>query len=484
MSLREHLPRRRVIGVIGGPLAAGLMLLAGPPADLDPAAWQVAALTVLMATWWVTEALPIAATALLPAAALPLLGVSSPESAMAPYANPMIFLFLGGFLIAMAIQRWGLHRRIALLILSLTGGRDDLLVAGFMLATALLSMWVSNTATAAMMLPIGLSVIGLVESRTGQSDRKFTLALLLSIAFGANIGGLGTLIGTPPNAFLAGYVGERFGIQIGFAQWMAVGVPVSMTMLLLAWAVLTRWAFPLPRQAIPGVDELIDQERRQIGAMQRTERRVLTVFVLTALAWVMRPWLESVLPVQVQISDAGIALVGALALFLVPADRKNLQFLLDWEDTRGLPWGVLVLVGGGLSLGVAIDESGLAGYVAGLLAGIGGWPSPVLVLSIAVLAALMSHVTSNTATAATLLPLVTSLALSIELHPLLLGVPVALAASAAFMLPVATPPNAIVFGSDRITVPDMVRAGAILTFAGAIVATAAAFLLAPFFLGF
>ncbi len=476
--------RRRWIGLIGGPLAAGIMLLAGPPAGLGQDAWFVAALTVLMATWWVSEALPIAATALLPAAALPLLGVSSPEQTMAAYANPMIFLFLGGFLIAMAIQRWGLHRRIALLILSATGGRDDLLVAGFMGATALLSMWVSNTATAAMMLPIGLSVIGLVESSSGKTDRHFTLALLLGIAFGANIGGLGTLIGTPPNAFLAGYIGDRFEMQIGFAQWMAVGVPVSATMLVLAWWVLTRWAFPLPGQAIAGVGELIEQERRQIGPMQRTERRVAVVFVLTALAWVMRPWLESILPGAVAISDAGIALVGALALFLVPADVRRLKFLLDWEDTRGLPWGVLVLVGGGLALGVAIDESGLAGAIATLLSGMGDWPAPLLVLSVAVLAALMSHVTSNTATAATLLPLVTSLALTIGIHPLLLGVPVALAASAAFMLPVATPPNAIVFGSDRITVPDMVRAGALLTFAGAGVATLAAFLLAPRVLGF
>nr|WP_207161221.1 DASS family sodium-coupled anion symporter [Halorhodospira halophila] len=470
--------------MIGGPLAAAAMLLAGPPAGLEPEAWYVAALTVLMATWWVSEALPIAATALLPAVALPLLGVASPEQAMASYANPMIFLFLGGFLIAMAIQRWGLHRRIALLILSATGGRDDLLVAGFMGATAMLSMWVSNTATAAMMLPIGLSVISLVETSSGKTDRHFTLALLLGIAFGANIGGLGTLIGTPPNAFLAGYMGDRFDIQIGFAQWMVVGVPVSAIMLVLAWWVLTRWVFPLPGQAIEGVGELIEQERRQIGPMQRTERRVAVVFVLTALAWVMRPWLESVLPGSVAISDAGIALLGALALFLVPADVRRLKFLLDWEDTRGLPWGVLVLVGGGLALGVAIDESGLAGAIAALLSGMGSWPAPLLVLSVAILAALMSHVTSNTATAATLLPLVTSLALAIDIHPLLLGVPVALAASAAFMLPVATPPNAIVFGSDRITVPDMVRAGALLTFAGAGIATLAAFLLAPWVLGF
>lgn len=484
MSTTAKASYRRWIGLVGGPLAAGAMLLAGAPGELDTAAWHVAALTVLMATWWVTEALPISATALLPAGALPVLGVMEPEAAMAPYANPIIFLFLGGFLIAVAIQRWALHRRIALLILGVTGGRDDRLVGGFMVATALLSMWVSNTATAAMMLPIALSVIGLLESETGYSERNFTVALLLSIAFGANIGGLGTLIGTPPNAFLAGYMSDRFDLQIGFAQWMLVGVPVSLVMLVLAWTFLTRWAFPLPRKPIQGVAELIEQERRQIGAMQYTERRVLAIFLLTALAWVFRPWLEGVLPGSIALSDAGIALAGALALFLVPSDVRRLRFLLDWEDTRHLPWGVLVLVGGGLSLGVAIDESGLAAHVAGLLSGIGAWPAVALVLAVATLAALMSHVTSNTATAATLLPLVSSLALTLELHPLLLSVPVALAASAAFMLPVATPPNAIVFGSNRITVPDMVRAGAILTLAGAAVATAAAFLIAPWALGF
>jgi solute carrier family 13 (sodium-dependent dicarboxylate transporter), member 2/3/5 len=471
--------RRHWIGRVTGPVVAIGMLLIPAPADLDPAAWRVAALTLLMGIWWVTEALPIPATALLPAALLPLLGVSSPKEAAAPYANPLIMLFLGGFLIAMAIQRWGLHRRMALFILRIAGHRDDLLVGGFMLATAILSMWVSNTATAAMMLPIGLSVIALVEKSGEESDRRLPLALLLGIAFAANIGGMGTLIGSPPNAFLAGFMGERYDVQIGFAQWMLLGVPIAIVMLTLAWLVLTRWAFPLPRKPIDGLDDLIERERGKIGRMQRSEWRVAIVFACTVVAWITRPWIESLLPDFIAISDAGIALLGALALFLTPAGNKPSQFLLKWDDTRELPWGVLVLVGGGLSLGVAIDDSGLAEYLAALPSGLGTWPPIALVLIIAALAALLSHVTSNTATAATLIPLVTSFARSIDLDPLLLAVPVALAASAAFMLPVATPPNAIIFASKRVTVPDMVRAGAGLTLAGIILATAAAFFLAP-----
>jgi solute carrier family 13 (sodium-dependent dicarboxylate transporter), member 2/3/5 len=477
--------RRQWIGRVSGPVAAlGLLVFIPAPTGLDPAAWRVAALTLLMGIWWVTEALPIPATAILPAALLPLLGVSSPQEAAAPYANPLIMLFLGGFLIAMAIQKRGLHRRIALFILGIAGHRDDLLVGGFMLATAFLSMWVSNTATAAMMLPIGLSVIALVGKSDNQPEGPLPLALLLGIAFAANIGGMGTLIGTPPNAFLAGFMGDRYGVGIGFAQWMFLGVPVAIVMLTLAWLVLTRWAFPLSRQPIEGLDDLIERERGKIGRMQRSEWRVAIVFACTVVVWIMRPWIEPLLPDFFAISDAGIALLGALALFLIPAGTDPPQFLLKWEDTRELPWGVLVLVGGGLSLGVAIDDSGLAGYLAALPSGLGTWPPLALVLIVAALAALLSHVTSNTATAAILIPLVTSFALSIDLDPLLLAVPVALAASAAFMLPVATPPNAIIFASQRVTVPEMVRAGAGLTLAGIVLATPAAFFLAPRVFGF
>jgi solute carrier family 13 (sodium-dependent dicarboxylate transporter), member 2/3/5 len=471
---------RHRIGLAAGPLMAGGMLLLGPPAGFGVDAWIVAALTLLMATWWVSEAVPISVTALLPVAVLPIFDVRPIAEVTAPYAHPLIFLFLGGFLIALAIQRWNLHLRIALRILSIAGQRPDRIVAGFMGGTALLSMWVSNTATAAMMLPIGLSVLIIMEGhRTSEpleSQRRFAVALLLGIAFGANIGGLGTLIGTPPNALLAAFMAETYGMAIGFGQWMLIGVPVSVTLLAGAWWILTRLAFPLERTDIPGVDALIALKRTELGPLSGSERRVLCVFVLTAAGWVLRPWIETLLP-GLHLSDAGIAMLGALALFLLPAAGAP-GALLDWHMTRDLPWGVLLLVGGGLSLGTAIEQSGLAVLIAGFLSGLGVLPVGLIVAAVALLTMLLSHVTSNTASAATLLPIASSLAVGIGEAPLLLAVPVALAASCAFMLPVATPPNAIVFGSERIAVIDMVRAGSGISALALVVVVAAVLLLA------
>ncbi len=450
---------REQIGLVAGPLLAGLMLWAGPPEALAQAAWLVAALTVLMAVWWISEALPIAATALLPLVILPLLGVSDFAAAATPYANPVVFLFLGGFLIALGIQASGLHRRIALLILGAFGARPHRLVGGFMLATALLSMWISNTAAAALMLPIALSVLVLLEREGTRLPATLAVALMLAIAWGANIGGMGTLIGTPPNALLAAYMAEQ-GINVSFARWLLLGVPLVTVLLLLAWWVLVRVAHQLPRQPLPGVDDLLGRERAALGVMDSAQKRVLAVFVLVALAWVTRPLLESVWPA---ISDAGIALAGGLLLFLLPAAGVTGRPILVWRDTRELPWGVLVLVGGGLSLGSAIDHSGLAAALAALLQGLDGAPLPLVLLLVATLTLLLSHVTSNTATAAMLIPLAAGLAPVLDVPVMLLVVPVVLAASCAFMLPVATPPNAIVFGSERLTIPDMLRAGAPLS---------------------
>jgi solute carrier family 13 (sodium-dependent dicarboxylate transporter), member 2/3/5 len=477
-------PWRQRLGLLLGPALFLLMLWADPPGEMALPAWQVAALTLLMAVWWVTEAVPIPVTALLPVALLPLLGVVDINEAAAPYANPLIFLFLGGFVIALGLQRWNLHRRIALLILGAAGQRLDQLVGGFMAATAGLSMWVSNTATAALMLPIGISVLVLLEDQgvTEAEGRNFSLALLLGIAFAANIGGMATLIGTPPNALLAGYLSDHHGISIGFVQWMAVGLPVALTLLVACWWVLCRLAFPLSHRHIAGIDTLIRQQHESLGPISGPERRVAVVFTAVALAWLTRPLLDTLIP-GLSLTDPGIAILGALALFLIPAGGGRGENLLDWDATRQLPWGVLVLVGGGLSLGAAIGSSGLSEVVATALGGLSGWPVWIVVSMVALTAMLLSHVTSNTATAATLLPLAAALAVTLGEHALLLTVPVALAASCAFMLPVATPPNAIVFGSGRISVPDMVHAGWRLSLLALVVVTGAVLVLVERVLG-
>lgn len=480
----DRLTRAKIgIGLPLGPLLAiGLLMLEGP-AGLPPDAWRVVALVAWMATWWVLEPVPIAATALLPVAILPLLGVSPINDVAAPYANPLIFLFLGGFLLAEAIQRWGLHRRIALLVLRIAGHRADRLVGGFMIATAWLSMWVSNTATAALMVPIGVSVLVMLERQgRGEGSHRLELSLLLGIAMAANIGGMGTLIGTPPNALLAGFMADNYDIQIGFLEWMLVAFPPAAILLALAWWLLTRYIYPLESGALPGVAAMLREQTRDLGRVSPPERRVAIIFTLVALAWVTRPLLEAWF--DVALSDAGIAVMGALLLFMVPARWRQRQFLMDWDSAKHLPWGVLIMVGGGLSLGNAIEGSGLAAGIAEGLGTFGTWPVWALVALVILVVMTMSHVTSNTATAAAMLPLTASLTVSLGASPLLLSVPVAMAASCAFMLPVATPPNAVVFASGRLTVLEMVRAGAPVGLAAIGVIGLAIFLLAMPILGF
>ena len=448
-----------------GPAVFAAFLLRPPGGSFDPDAWVVLGLTLFMAIWWITEAAPIPVTAALPVALLPVLGVVPIAEATAPYANPLIFLFVGGFAVALAVQRWNLHRRVALAILDFSGHRLDRLTGGFMLATAGLSMWVSNTATAALMLPIALSVLAVVETdpeARGAGSRP-AVALLLGIAFAANIGGMATLIGSPPNALTAAFLNERYGLEIGFVQWLMMGLPIAALLLAFTWWSLTHWLFPVHRIGLTSLGDMIVQQRAELGGWSSAERRVATIFGIVAMAWLLRPLLNDFLPLD--LTDAGIAVLGAVLLFLLPSGRPEQRFLLAWENTRDLPWGVLILVGGGLSLGAAIEGSGLAALIAESLQGVVQMPFWILIFGVILLTMSLSHVTSNTATTATLLPLVAALAVQTSTGPVILTVPVALAASAAFMLPVATPPNAIVFGSDRLTVLDMVRGGALPSFA-------------------
>lgn len=483
-SNAQRWQRRKItIGLLGGPAVAAILLISGTPNAMPDEAWRVVALTAWMAIWWILEPVPMPITALLPIALLPLLGVVDVNAAAAPYANPLIFLFLGGFMLAEAIQRWNLHRRIALAVLTVAGKRPDHLVAGFMGATALLSMWVSNTATAALMVPIGLSVLTLLERDEGAADqRSLQLCLLLGIALAANIGGMGTLIGTPPNALLAGFVADNYGIEIGFAQWMLVGVPPAAALLLIGWWLLTRWIYPVSRSPLDGISAVLSQQAEDLGKMTRPEQRVAAVFALVALSWMGRPILENM--TGLTLSDGGIAVIGALLLFVIPARWGQRQFLMDWKSAQNLPWSVLLLVGGGLSLGSAIESSGLAEVVASMMAVFASWPTWAMIFMVVVIVMLMSHVTSNTATAAAIIPLAAALTVSMAQSPLLLTVPVAMAASCAFMLPVATPPNAVVFGSGKIQVSDMLRAGAVMSGVAVMVICMAVFGLAMPVLGF
>ncbi|MDX1624216.1 MAG: DASS family sodium-coupled anion symporter [Gemmatimonadota bacterium] len=468
-------PRAR-IGLVAGPLLFAGMLALGTPAGLEPDAWRSAAVGALMATWWITEPIPLPATALLPIALFPLLGVGDPAEAAAPYAHPLIFLFLGGFLLALAMERWELHRRIALAILGRTGTRPRGIVAGFMATAGLLSMGISNTATTLMLLPIGISVLRLTE---GRKTGSFGAALMLGLAFGASVGGVATLIGTPPNALTAAFLEEAYGVRIGFARWLLIGLPLVAVALPATWLLLTRVAFRLPPGRIPGVGRLIEAERDELGPMSPAERRVSIVFAITAAAWVTRPLLERAIP---GLSDAGIAILAGIALFLVPAREGDR--LLNWRWARRLPWGVLILFGGGLSLASAVDRTGLAAWLAESTGGLAGSPYIAVVLAVVVATILFSELASNTASAATFLPVVGAVAVTMGVDPLLLVIPAGLAASGGYMLPVATPPNAIVYGSGAVTVPQLVRAGGLLDLLFAVlVPLAAVLLVAPLFGG-
>ncbi len=452
----------RPVTVLAGAILGAGVIMSPAPEGVAPDAWKVLGVALWMAFWWLTEALPVTVTALMPLIVFPVLGLFDFKTSAAPYAHPLIFLFMGGFIIARAIEAWNLHRRIALLIVRAFGTRPDYLIAGFMLATALLSMWVSNTATTVMMLPIALSIIGVLnEKEDAEVAANTATALLLGIAYSASIGGAGTLVGTPPNALLAAFAQDRLGIELGFAEWMTIGLPVVLIMLPLSWLLLTRITCPVARRPIPGAEEVIKAEIEALGPMSIEEKRVLAVFVLTALSWIFRPLITKSFP-DIGLTDSGIALIGALSLFLIPASKADGSTLMTWPRAVTLPWGVLLLFGGGLSLAGAISKSGLADTIGGSLAGLEGLPSIILLAAVTSLIVFLTEITSNTATTAVFLPIVSTVAIGMGIAPMELLIPVALAASCAFMMPVATPPNAIVFASERLTVAQMAKAGFLL----------------------
>ena len=476
---RQRLAPR--LGLWLGLAALTATLVLPTPEGMAPEAWRAAGVGLLMAVWWTTEALPIAATSLVPLAAFPLVGVATAEGAAAPYANPIVFLFLGGFLLAKGMERWGLHRRIALGVVARVGTEPRRIVLGFMLAAALLSMGVSNTATAVMMLPIALSVVELArrdDVGSDEDDRTFALVLLLGVAYGCSVGGMGTLIGTPTNALLAGFVAETYGAEVSFAGWLAVGLPLVAVGLALVYGLLTRVIFPVRLPGLPGGRQFIREQIAALGPLSAPERRVGLVFGATAVLWSTRPIFEGAVP---GLSDAGLAVLGALLLFALPAGdaRQPGARLLDWETARTLPWGVLLLFGGGLSLAAAISDTGLAAWIGASLAVFAGLPTWALVGVVVAVVVGLTELTSNTATAAAFLPVLGALAAATGTAPLALLVPATVAASCAFMLPVATPPNAIVYGSGRIEIGEMARAGVWLNVAFTVLVTLLATIAVP-----
>jgi sodium-dependent dicarboxylate transporter 2/3/5 len=471
------------LGFYLGILLFVTILLIPTPEGLNDSAWKTAAVAILMATWWIGEAIPIYATALLPIVLFPVLGIASIGSTTAPYANPLIFLFMGGFIIAIAMQRWNLHKRIALRIVNFVGVKPSSIIVGFIISSAFLSMWVSNTATALMMLPIAISVLQFVEKKSDGNHKpvtNFEIVLVLAIAYACNIGGIGTLIGTPPNALLAGFLLESYNVEISFAKWLMVGVPLVLVMLPIMYILLSKFIFPITMKELPGGKNVISSQLRELGEISTSEKRVALVFVCTALFWIFRPLLEGVLP---GLSDAGIAISAGVVLFLIPSGEKPGEKLIVWKDMKELPWGILILFGGGLSLAMAITSSGLATSIGEAVSGLDALPLLVLVLVVILIVVFLTEITSNTATAAAFLPILASVAIGIGQNPMLFILPAAIAASCAFMLPVATPPNAIIYGSGKVTIPQMAKAGVWLNIIVSVLLTLASYTLFAYVFG-
>ncbi len=469
------------IGLVLGPLAALAGYLIGPVGGLTEGEWAVAMVATLMAIWWISEAMPLAATALVPIVAFPVLGVMDVGDVTQAYGNHLIYLFLGGFFIAVTMQRWELHRRIALHTISLVGPSPRRMILGFMIATAGLSMWISNTATAMMMLPIALAVLKQTQDEAAEQGRElprgFGVALMLGVAYSASIGGIATLIGTPPNAVLAGQAEELYGIEITFASWMAFGLPLSLLFLGIAWAYLAFGRHCRNLGTLASGQQHIRDEIAQLGRLGVAERRVLIVFVTVAAAWILRGFLPD--GVLEEVGDATIAIAGALALFLLPSGHRSGERLLDWDTAVRIPWDIVILFGGGFAMAAGFQETGLSQSLAEGLEILDGVSFFLIIAACVALVVFLTEVTSNTATATVFIPLMGALAVAMDFHPLVLMGAVAVAASCAFMLPVATPPNAVVFGSRALNVPDMARAGLLLNLVTIALTTVFVYFLLP-----
>ena len=458
-----------------------VMQFTAAPVGLSDVGWDVAAVAVLMAIWWATETIPVAITALLPLALFPLLGVTSFDNAALPYANKNIYLFLGGFVLALGIESSGLHKRIALKMIISVGSSGRKLVGGFMLVAALISMWVMNTSTTLMLLPIGLAVCAVMsETIPNLSDKdksNFDTALLLGIAYAATIGGMSTLIGTAPNIVFSAFMQDTYGVEIAMVDWMMLGVPLASIMLYGAWVLLTKYIFPINFIASIEAKNELQSMLDRMGSFTKDERRISVIFGFAVFAWVFRTLLNKIDYLS-GLTDAGIAIIAAVLIFMTPSATKKGD-LLQWEKSKELPWGLLILFGGGLSLAAQISSSGLGVWIGNSLLVLSSVPPIVLIFAVAALIIFLTEITSNVTTTTTFLPVFGALAIAIGILPVSLTVPVCLAASCAFMLPVATPPNAIVYGSNKFTIATMMRAGFALNIIGIFIVTLFAYFLAP-----
>lgn len=479
MAVPERYRARRIGLFLGPALALGMLAIELDPAN--PAASRMAAVALWMAVWWITEAIPLFATSLLPLVLYPALGILGGHETAPLYVNSTIFLFLGGFVIALVMERWGLHKRIALTIITTIGGGPSRVVLGFMIAAAGLSMWISNTATAIMMLPIALAILDRMEEDHGaDSIRPFAVSMLLGIAYACSIGGIATLVGTPPNLTFHRIYAITFpeAPAISFGQWMLLGLPIAIVMLVVVWFLLTHVAYRAPREI--SIDTaLLRRKRKALGKTTYEEWIVLAVFATTALLWMFRapleigPWStpgwSALLPFPELVDDATVAVTMAVLLFVIPARREAPRRLADADIVRKLPWHIVLLFGGGFALAKGFQVSGLAQLIGDESQVLGSIPPWLMAVVLCLGVTFLTELTSNTATTEMILPVLAAVAVSIGVHPLMLMVPATLSASCAFMMPVATPPNAIVFGSDRLCVADMARVGVWINLIGAIV---------------
>lgn len=451
--------KTKLLGLVLGPVSFILILFFFRPEGLSVQANAVLASTIWIAIWWITETIPIAVTALLPLVLFPLSGGLDLSSTSGAFGHKYVFLYMGGFIIAIAIEKWNLHRRIALNIINLIGSDIRKIILGFMMATAFLSMWISNTATAVMMLPIGLAIIKQLQDNPDtveDENQTFGKALMLAIAYSASIGGVATLIGTPPNLVLAGVILDTYGYEITFMQWFAFGLPISIILIFICWKYLTKYAFSFKQKSFPGGKQEIQRLLSSLGRITYEEKIVAFVFALTAFCWITRSvLLQKLLPA---LDDTIIAIFFAIVLFLIPSKKKGEQ-LINWEEAVKMPWGIILLFGGGMALAKGFESSGLAEWIGSQMTTLSGLPILILILVLIASVNFLTEITSNLATTAMLLPVLAPMALTIDVHPFVLMVGAAVAASCAFMLPVATPPNAVVFGSGYLRIPDMVGKG-------------------------